>query len=137
MDFGEIGVEGGDNHISHILIRGLFCSQWVSMKNGWEFLPREKRESVFESEYVNGRSGLNDGIYSTKELEKRVLRNDERPFNNRNINDLLDITLNYWKEGEEIEGEEIEGEEEEREERDESSIPYNMSTVSLYDYITF
>ena len=73
LDFGEIGVEGGDNHISHILIRGLFCSQCVSMKNGWEFLPREKRESVFEPvEYVNGRSGLNDGIYSTKELQKCV-----------------------------------------------------------------
>ena len=69
LDFGEIGVEGGDNYISHILIRGLCCSQCVSMKNAWEFLPREKRESVFEPvEYVNGRSGLNDGIYSTKEL---------------------------------------------------------------------
>ena len=43
------------------------------MKNGWEFLPREKRESVLEPvEYVNGRSGLNDGIYSTKELQKCV-----------------------------------------------------------------
>ena len=53
LDFGEIGLEGGDDHISHILIGGLSCSQCVSMKNGWEFLPREKRESVLDPvEYV-------------------------------------------------------------------------------------
>lgn len=44
-----------------------------------------------------GGSELVNGVYSTKELDKRVLNNDKQPFTNNNICSLVVKTLDHWK----------------------------------------
>ena len=98
LHFGEVRIEDGDNGNSYVIIRSLFCSQCTSMKNAWEFLPEEEREELLDPrELTVGGSGLVNGVYSTKELDKRVVNNDKQPFTNKNISSLVAKTLDHWK----------------------------------------